>query len=104
MLYSLYFLSLFFLITSKNVISISQSIKIKSYPSFSHVSSYKYNKQRLYNTFLRILVYNDYKTIKQKINNTYHGCLTNYYNICKCYYSLDENDLFIIDNVVQLVT
>jgi len=104
-MYSLYFLSLFFLITSKNVISISQSVKIKSYPSFSHVSLYKYKyKQRLYNTFLRILVYNDYKTIKQKINNTYHGFLTNYYNICKCYYSLDENDLFIIDNVVQLVT
>jgi hypothetical protein len=102
MLYPLYFLTLFFLITSKNVVSMSSSVKIKSYPSFSNLSLYKY-KQRLYNTFLRILIQNDYKTIKQKINNTYQEFLTNYYNICKCYYSLDENDLFVIDNVVQLV-
>jgi hypothetical protein len=102
MLYPLYFLTLFFLINTKNVVSMSLCVKIKSYPSFSHLSLCKY-KQRLYNTFLRILIHNDYKTIKQKINNTYQEFLTNYYNICKCYYSLDENDLFVIDNVVQLV-
>ena len=102
MLYPLYFLTLFFLINPTNVISMSPSVKIKISNSFSYLSLYKY-KERLHNTFLRILVYNDYRTIKQKINNNYQAFLTNYYNICQCYYSLDENDLFIIDNVVQLV-
>ena len=97
------FLLLFVFLLNQKVIAMSPSVKIKLIPSFSYKNIYTC-KQRLYNTFLRILVYNtDYKTIKQKVNNTYQEFLTNYYNNCQRYYSIDETDLFIIDNLVQLI-
>ena len=98
MFYPLFLLIFIFLFNQKAIIAISPSVKININSNFYQC------KQRLYKTFLRILVYNTYyKTIKHKVNNTYQEFLTNYYNNCQHYYSIDETDLFIIDNLVQII-
>jgi hypothetical protein len=99
MFHRLYLLIFIFLFNQKAVIAMSPTIKI----NINSNSNFYQCKQRLYNTFLRILIHNDYKTIKQKVNNTYQEFLTNYYNNCQAYYSLDETDLFVIDSLVQII-
>ena len=98
----LYLLTFVILLNQKAIIAMSSINKIKIFHTFSN-TNINICKQRLYNTFLRILIQSDYKLIKQKINNTYQEFLTNYYNNCQAYYSLDETDLFVIDSLVQIV-
>ena len=104
-------ITIIFLMNQTMIISMTQYNKINIHIPFSLLNV---NKQRLYNSFLRILINSDYKRIKhqiifinnyakEKINNTYQEFLTNYYNNCQAYYSIDETDLFIIDNIVQFI-
>jgi len=104
-------ITIIFLINQTIIVSMTQYNKINIHIP---VSSLNVNKQRLYNSFLRILINSDYKIvkkkiifinnyIKEKINNSYQTFLTNYYNNCQSYYSMDETDLFIIDNIVQII-
>jgi hypothetical protein len=71
-------------------------------------------QQRLRNSFLRTLLYTDYKGMKQKIlllsnyakerlDETYQSFKSNYYMTCYHYYSIDENDHFLIENILQLL-
>ena len=71
-------------------------------------------KQRLRNSFLRTLLYSSYKGWKQqllslqkdtkeKIHQTYQSLLTNFYMTSYHYYSIDENDAFFIENILQLL-
>lgn len=99
MFHPLYLLIFVFLLNQKVIIAMSPSIKI----NIDTNTNFYQCKQRLYNTFLRILIQSDYKSIKQKVNNVYQEFLTNYYNNCQAYYSLDETDLFVIDSVVQII-
>ena len=70
-------------------------------------------KMKIRNSILKRLVRSDYKTIKknillltdfakEKISNTYEDFLDNYYHCVLHYYSVDEMDVFVIDNCVQL--
>jgi len=70
-------------------------------------------KMKIRNSILKRLVRSDYKTIKknillltdfakEKISNTYEDFLDNYYHCVLHYYSVDEKDVFVIDNCVQL--
>ena len=79
--------------------------------SYSHILN---SQQRMRNLYYRILIFADYKSIKhnvvlihncakEKINNTYQEIMTNYYNNVLHYYSMEEDDLFVIDNLVQLL-
>jgi len=99
MFHPLYLLIFVFLLNQKVIIAMSPSIKI----NINTNTNFYQCKQRLYNTFLRILIQSDYKSIKQKVNNVYQEFLTNYYNNCQVYYSLDETDLFVIDSLVQII-
>ena len=71
-------------------------------------------KMKIRNSILKRLVRSDYKTIKknillltdfakEKINNTYDDFLDNYYMNVLHYYSMDEKDIFILDNLTQLL-
>ena len=78
-------------------------------------NSYTYFiKMKIRNSILKILVRSDYKSIKkhiflltgcakEKINNTYEDFLNNYYNNVLHYYSMEEKDIFMIDNLSQLL-
>ena len=79
--------------------------------SYSHIVV---TQQRLRNSFLRTLVNTDYKGFKnhvfllqncakEKINNAYQEILTNYYNNILHFYSMEEKDIFMIDNLVQIL-
>jgi hypothetical protein len=68
---------------------------------------------KIRNSLLKRLVQSDYKAIKkhillltdcakEKINNTYEDFLDNYYQNVLHYYSMDEKDIFILDNLSQL--
>ena len=71
-------------------------------------------KMKIRNSILKRVVQSDYKTIKkhlflmtdcvkEKISNTYEDFLDNYYMNVLHYYSMDEKDIFILDNLTQLL-
>jgi hypothetical protein len=107
-------ITIIFLINQRIITSMTQYNKIKIPTTLLSNTNIFINKQRLHNSFLRMLINSDYKKIKhqiiilnnytkEKINNSYQTFLTNYYNNCQHFYSIDETDLFIIDNVVQII-
>jgi hypothetical protein len=71
-------------------------------------------QQRLRNSFLRTLLYSDYKNIKnnillltncakEKIEKGYQSFVSNYYMNCYHYYTIDETDYFMVENILQLL-
>lgn len=96
---------------------INQIFIIKASDGTTLPKSYSYIRfiqLKIRNSLLRRLVQSDYKSIKkhilllsgcakEKINNTYEDFLNNYYNNVLHYYSMDEKDIFMIDNLTQLL-
>jgi hypothetical protein len=79
--------------------------------SYSHIIV---TQQRLRNSFLRTLINTDYKGFKnhvlllhncakEKINDAYQEVLTNFYNNVLHYYSMEEKDVFMIENILQIL-
>jgi hypothetical protein len=82
-------------------------------PSFAYSQMFL-TQQRLRNSFLRTLVNTDYKGVKnhllllqnyakEKINDACQEMVTNYYNNILHFYSIEEKDFFMIDNLVQIL-
>lgn len=108
-------IAIFFLVNHSILITCKEMNQMKLVIPFSF-SNWKYiiMKQRLQNTFLRILIHSDYRTIKnqiftlkncakEKINHSYQEFLTSYYHNCEHYYNINDTDMLLIDNLVQLV-
>ena len=112
-MYLIYLFGLLFLMNQKIDIYANDgnTIKIILPISYSHIVL---TQQRLRNSFLRTLINTDYKGFKnhlhllqncakEKVNNVYQEILTNYYNNVLHFYSMEEKDIFMIDNLVQIL-
>ena len=102
------FLGLFYVINEIFSIKASDSTTLPKPKCYTHLI-----KMKIRNSIFKRVVQSDYKTIKkhlflmsdcmkEKISNTYEDFLDNYYQNVLHYYSMDEKDVFIIDNCVQL--
>jgi len=102
------FLGLFYIINEIFSINASDATNISKPKSYTY-----FIKMKIRNSILKRVVQSDYKTIKkhlflmtdcmkEKISNTYEDFLDNYYQNVLHYYSMDEKDVFMIDNCVQL--
>ena len=112
-----YLFGLFFLMNQKMNICANDvnTMKMTLPISYSYSYSQMYLTQlRLRNSFLRTLINTDYKGFKnhllllhncakEKINNACQKIVTNYYNNILHFYSMEEKDVFLIDNLVQIL-
>jgi len=109
----IYLFGLLFLMNQKMTINANEgnTMKIILPISYSHIVI---TQQRLRNSFLRTLVNTDYKGFKnhilllqncakEKINDAYQEMLTNFYNNILHYYDMEEKDIFMIENLVQIL-
>ena len=112
-MYLIYLFGLLFLMNQKMTIDANEgnTMKIILPISYSH---FVITQQRLRNSFLRTLVNRDYKGFKnhlfllqncakEKINDAYQEMLTNFYNNILHYYDMEEKDIFMIENLVQIL-
>jgi hypothetical protein len=94
--------------------AMSEGNVMKLYLPVTYTDLVVRQQQRLRNSFLRTLLYTDYKGIKQnvilltnyakeRLDETYQNLVSNYYMISYKYYSIDENDHFLIENILQLL-
>ena len=64
------------------------------------------NQLQIRNSFLRIVIANDYKKTKKVVssikNYFYNKTLTTYYNISEKYYALSEDDRVLIETIISL--
>jgi len=104
----LFLLGIFYGINQIFIINASDGTSLPKPKSYGH-----FIKMKIRNSILKRLVRSDYKTIKkhilliadcakEKINNTYDDFLDNYYQNILHYYSMDEKDVFMIENCLQL--
>ena len=108
-------IAIFFLVNHSIIITSNEmnQVKLANPSSFSNWK-YPILKQRLQNTFLRIIIYSDYRAIKnhlftlnncakEKIIHSYQEFLTSYYHNCEHYYCIKDTDMILIDNLVELI-
>lgn len=64
------------------------------------------NQLQVRNSFLRIVIANDYKKTKNVVTSIkkyfYNKTLTTYYNISEKYYALSEDDKTLIEAIISL--